>query len=66
MYGVSSAWPYFNLALDVLIHLDPEEKKKQQISCSMTHFGKKNGDTSMSQTVSYPIAIAVKLVRRDR
>eukprot|EP01128_Nolandella_sp_AFSM9_P001089 TRINITY_DN11204_c0_g1_i1.p1 TRINITY_DN11204_c0_g1~~TRINITY_DN11204_c0_g1_i1.p1 ORF type:complete len:459 (-),score=142.75 TRINITY_DN11204_c0_g1_i1:205-1581(-) len=44
----------------------PETKKKQTILCNMTHFGKKNGDTSMSQTVSYPIGIAVKLILQGK
>jgi saccharopine dehydrogenase (NADP+, L-glutamate forming) len=38
------------------------EEKKQTITSTLVDFGIKNGDTSMSRTVSLPVAICVKLV----
>jgi len=40
----------------------PEQKKRQTITSTMIDFGIKAGDTSMSRTVSLPVAIATRLV----
>eukprot|EP01125_Pyxidicula_operculata_P017367 TRINITY_DN607_c0_g3_i1.p1 TRINITY_DN607_c0_g3~~TRINITY_DN607_c0_g3_i1.p1 ORF type:complete len:451 (+),score=121.30 TRINITY_DN607_c0_g3_i1:337-1689(+) len=40
----------------------PEEKKRRYYSSRLIDFGIKDGDTSMSRTVSYPVAIVTKLV----
>jgi saccharopine dehydrogenase-like NADP-dependent oxidoreductase len=40
----------------------PEKKKRQTITSKMIDFGLKNGDSSMSRTVSLPVAIVTRLV----
>jgi len=40
----------------------PKEGKKRTYTSTLIDFGIKNGDTSMSRTVSLPVAIATKLV----
>jgi len=39
-----------------------ENGTKEILTCTLVDFGIKNGDTSMSRTVSLPVAIAVRLV----
>jgi len=36
--------------------------RKEHVTCTLIDFGIKNGDSSMSRTVSYPVAIAIRLV----
>jgi len=36
--------------------------KKQKIECLLVDFGKQDGDSSMSRTVSLPVAISIRLV----
>jgi len=36
--------------------------RTEWLSCTLTDFGIPNGDSSMSRTVSYPVAIAIRLV----
>jgi len=40
----------------------PAEKKRRTYVTELIDYGIKNGDTSMSRTVSYPVAIATRLV----
>jgi len=40
----------------------PETKKREYITSTMTSYGEPNGDTAMSRTVSFPVAIAIRLV----
>jgi len=36
--------------------------RKEYVTCTLIDFGIKNGDSSMSRTVSFPVAIAIRLV----
>jgi len=40
----------------------PQEKKRRTYVTELIDYGLPNGDTSMSRTVSYPVAIATRLV----
>jgi len=44
----------------------PKEGKKKTYTSTLIDFGIKNGDTSMSRTVSLPVAIATKLVLQGK
>jgi len=39
-----------------------QEPKKEKVTCTLVDFGIPNGDSSMSRTVSLPVAIATRLV----
>jgi len=43
-----------------------EDGTKEKITSTMLDYGIKNGDTSMSRTVSLPLAIAVRLVLQGK
>eukprot|EP01121_Diplochlamys_sp_Union-15-3_P003480 TRINITY_DN1336_c0_g1_i1.p1 TRINITY_DN1336_c0_g1~~TRINITY_DN1336_c0_g1_i1.p1 ORF type:complete len:451 (+),score=82.59 TRINITY_DN1336_c0_g1_i1:104-1456(+) len=40
----------------------PEKKERQTITSTLIDYGIKDGDSSMSRTVSYPVAIVIRLV----
>jgi len=40
----------------------PDKKQRQNITSTLLAYGHDNGDSAMSRTVSYPVAIVIRLV----